>query len=122
MIHLQWEPMVLYRFFDADGTLLYVGITNHPWRRFAQHAAEKPWWHEVDDIEFESFPGPRHVAEAEEAVAIWEEQPRYNKHSPIEARYYPNHGPRANETVELYNSMYELFEGISTLYEQEGVT
>jgi GIY-YIG catalytic domain len=31
------EPTALYRFFAADGDLLYVGITKRPGPRFSSH-------------------------------------------------------------------------------------
>lgn len=37
----------LYRFYDTRETLLYVGITNDPWRRWRQHVAQKPWYPQV---------------------------------------------------------------------------
>ena len=67
----------LYRFFDAGGDLLYVGITNDPGRRWGRHASDKPWWHEVDRIEIERYPDRTSVLAAERK-AIQEEHPRYN--------------------------------------------
>lgn len=67
----------LYRFFDAGGDLLYVGVTNDPGRRWGRHANDKPWWHEVDRIEIERYPDRESVLAAERK-AIQEEHPRYN--------------------------------------------
>lgn len=67
----------LYRFFDAGGDLLYVGITNDPGRRWGRHSNSKPWWHEVDRIEIERYPDRTSVLAAERK-AIQEESPRYN--------------------------------------------
>ena len=41
------ESTVLYRFFDADDVLLYVGITDKPGSRWEQHMREQPWWPEA---------------------------------------------------------------------------
>ena len=38
----------VYRFFDAEDALLYIGSTGNVWYRIGQHAAERPWWPEVD--------------------------------------------------------------------------
>ena len=38
----------VYRFFDADGTLLYVGVTKNFEARRQQHKGTKAWWPEVD--------------------------------------------------------------------------
>lgn len=68
---------VLYRFFDQDGDLLYVGITNNPGRRWSQHRADKPWWSEVHHIEMEHHADRESVLRAE-ATAIRAERPRHN--------------------------------------------
>jgi hypothetical protein len=41
------QPTTLYRFYDASGRLLYVGIAGNPGRRFAQHGRDKSWWSQV---------------------------------------------------------------------------
>ena len=33
----------LYRFYDRDGDLLYVGISWNPFKRWSTHAARAPW-------------------------------------------------------------------------------
>lgn len=38
----------VYRFLDAESAVLYVGSTGNVWYRIGQHAAERPWWPEVD--------------------------------------------------------------------------
>ena len=43
---------VLYRFFDASGNLLYVGITCNPSGRFSDHRT-KNWWRDVANITLE---------------------------------------------------------------------
>lgn len=67
----------LYRFFDAGGDLLYVGITSDPGRRWGNHANSKPWWHQVDRIEIERYPDRASVLAAERK-AIHDEHPKYN--------------------------------------------
>lgn len=71
-------PQVLYRMFDQDDTLLYVGITAAPKERFAAHQAEKEWWPEVARIAQEHFATRREV-EVAERLAIIAEQPLYNR-------------------------------------------
>lgn len=71
------ERTCLYRMYDAVGALLYVGITNRPDLRFAQHAADKPWWREVVTIKKQWF-DTRVQAERAEIIAIKRERPRYN--------------------------------------------
>lgn len=71
----QWT--CLYRMYSRLGTLLYIGITNSPPDRFAQHATDKPWWPEVAHISKEWHP-TRPAAEHAEQRAIKRERPRYN--------------------------------------------
>lgn len=71
------ERNVLYRFFDADDVLLYVGITMNAPARFGQHRDGKPWWGDVARIEMEHFGNRAEVAEAE-IVAITTEKPLHN--------------------------------------------
>lgn len=71
------EVHTLYRFFDADGDLLYVGITCDPGSRFKQHRRGKSWWHEIARIELEQF-SSRVELEQAEREAIPKENPKYN--------------------------------------------
>jgi predicted GIY-YIG superfamily endonuclease len=67
----------LYRFYAADGALLYIGITVNPKARDYQHAAKSPWWPESarkDICWYETWP----AAELAERAAIRAERPRYN--------------------------------------------
>ncbi len=77
-------PTALYRLFDIDDDLLYVGISKYPWYRWTQHAAEKPWWPEVKGREFDWYITREEATEAE-AQAIWLELPRYNIARPVSA-------------------------------------
>ena len=67
----------LYRFFDADGALLYIGITNCLPRRFERHEGEKPWFAHVARVTVEHHPD-RDAALVAERIAIQQEKPRYN--------------------------------------------
>lgn len=66
----------LYRIFDANGALLYVGISLNAARRSSDHRA-KPWWPHVARIDVEAHP-TRSAALHAEADAIEAEKPRYN--------------------------------------------
>jgi hypothetical protein len=66
----------LYRAFNANGDLLYVGIAGNLGRRLKEHGA-KLWWEEVTSLTTEHFRS-RYAASAAEAVAIRAELPRYN--------------------------------------------
>lgn len=67
----------LYRMFDADGRLLYVGITIDIVSRFRDHRSIKPWWPDIQTIQLEHFPD-RPAARAAELKAITTEFPCYN--------------------------------------------
>jgi transcriptional regulator with XRE-family HTH domain/predicted GIY-YIG superfamily endonuclease len=67
----------LYRFFDADGTLLYVGITNDTGARWKQHSKNAEWWPQVAANTVEWHPTRMEAADAE-SCAIKEERPIHN--------------------------------------------
>ena len=67
----------LYRFHDASGGLLYVGITGRSVRRWCEHAATKPWWNDVAKVTVEHFTD-RPAAINAEARAIKQERPAHN--------------------------------------------
>lgn len=67
----------LYRFYDADDVLLYVGISNNAYQRWQNHSYMKKWWPEVASAKFVSF-ATREEASVAEVQAIKNEQPKYN--------------------------------------------
>lgn len=71
------ESTTLYRFFDAQDRLLYIGIAGNPGRRFHQHAQEKPWWPQVTRSTMEHHP-TREAALVAEKAAIQTEHPLWN--------------------------------------------
>lgn len=79
-------PTALYRLFNENGELLYVGISWMPEDRFKAHAKERRWWQEVARRELTWFE-EREEAKAAEKTAIRVEKPRYNTcHTPRHAR------------------------------------
>jgi hypothetical protein len=72
-------PTAVYRYYDARGDLLYVGVAIDPDIRAACHAREKAWWLEVDPsrTRIEWFPD-RHAAISEENRALETENPIHN--------------------------------------------
>ena len=71
-------PHVLYRIYDSDDALLYVGATTNPGGRFRFHAASQRWWQVAAKITLEHFDGVDELAAAELA-AIKAEDPRFNR-------------------------------------------
>lgn len=73
------NPQFLYRLRDANGALLYVGITTDRPTRMKQHQADKPWWSEVLGVEVVRLTCNRAQVEAIEKAVIKAECPIYNK-------------------------------------------
>lgn len=71
------RPFFVYRQFDADGRLLYVGCTSNPDQRARSHRISTPWRVQIAETTHEMHP-TRWVAEAHEAHAIATEAPLYN--------------------------------------------
>lgn len=71
------QHTTLYRFFDQDDRLLYVGIAGNPARRAHEHSKAKPWWSDVARSTMEHF-ATREEAAAAEVAAIVTEAPLHN--------------------------------------------
>jgi predicted GIY-YIG superfamily endonuclease len=41
------SDLVLYRFFDADGGLLYIGVSVNVWHRFTEHRRKSEFFPEA---------------------------------------------------------------------------
>lgn len=79
--HTYYSDMVdqrtcVYRLYDAEGELLYVGMSMNLAGRLSKHHM-RSWWPEVAETVVEWFPG-REAAKAAERSAIHHENPRYN--------------------------------------------
>ena len=68
---------MLYRHFDRQGRLLYVGRTNNPPKRLASHRGDKSWWAEVERTTYQEFPTLDALKRAE-SDAIRYELPKWN--------------------------------------------
>jgi len=67
----------VYRLFDGEGRLLYIGITFNPRDRWNGHSGTKSWWKDVVRREVE-WHETRAEAERAEVAAIRAEHPLYN--------------------------------------------
>lgn len=66
----------LYRFYDREDRLLYVGITMNLPGRLSKHR-RREWWAEVAEEKYEYYPG-REAAKSAERQAIAFENPIHN--------------------------------------------
>lgn len=69
---------VLYRFFDSERTLLYVGISKNWIMRFRDHSKSSDFFSAVAEITLERYPDRESVAQAE-IEAIEKENPIFNR-------------------------------------------
>ncbi|MFD8771393.1 GIY-YIG nuclease family protein [Streptomyces sp. NPDC059916] len=71
------QPAAVYRLFDDEDHLLYVGLTHAPQQRWKDHRKEMLWWREVEFKAITWFATRREAWQAEQA-AIEAERPLYN--------------------------------------------
>lgn len=67
----------VYRMRNADGELLYIGVSIAVIQRVAQHKVCKGWFYEISHIDIEHF-DCLGDAESAEIEAIKSEKPKYN--------------------------------------------
>lgn len=97
------DSTALYRLYDAQDALLYVGIAHRPETRWGQHAQDKEWWPEVKRYEV-AWHESREEAVLAESAAVASEGPRHNvAESPSAARLkLASMGPDAAILMERY--------------------
>jgi hypothetical protein len=69
------EPTALYRLYDTEYNLLYIGISMNPMTRFKAHAHDKNWWHLVAHADYTWHPTFRDARLAEDAAHLSERPP-----------------------------------------------
>lgn len=72
----------LYRHYDKDDNLLYVGISLSPTYRLSQHKKNSHWFNEIARIDIETY-SSREEALQNERKAINEENPKHNVMKPV---------------------------------------
>ncbi len=76
-VDFRQRPSQVYRLFDIEGRLLYVGVSVNAHARLEQHRRDKPWAATIARIDVTEF-ATRHEAEDAEAAAIRDESPIHN--------------------------------------------
>lgn len=71
------QPTDLYRYYDAAGSLLYVGVSKSVVARAMQHERQARWWARWSMMVRETY-ATRDEALAAERVAIERERPLFN--------------------------------------------
>lgn len=77
------DNTTLYKQYDSDGTLLYVGVTRDVHKRLIQHGCHSPWWKQVQLVKLEHFNSHDEAIKAERNAVI-NEKPLWNEiHRPV---------------------------------------
>ncbi len=71
------RPTNLYRHYDSEGTLLYIGVSLNAIVRLSQHKTASGWFEQISRVEIEKFPS-RAAALNAETEAIKREDPLHN--------------------------------------------
>ncbi len=71
------EPTNLYRCFDSDGRLLYIGVSLSAIARLKEHQCQSEWFVNIARVEIETLPD-RASALCAEKDAIAGESPQFN--------------------------------------------
>ncbi|MFE2297935.1 GntR family transcriptional regulator [Streptomyces sp. NPDC059445] len=100
------ERTALYRHFDADRNLLYIGISVNPESRWKSHLYSLAEWPKLAASRTDEWFDTREAAEIAEVAAIKAERPRFNgSHNFVEASFTPTIwtspivGPRKREVI-----------------------
>lgn len=81
----------LYRHFDKNNVLLYVGISLSAAKRLSEHHAKSWWGARISRMTIEEFPD-REIALRAEAIAIHDENPTCNGKGLVSAKYGAKYG------------------------------
>jgi excinuclease UvrABC nuclease subunit len=68
----------IYRMFDKDGVLLYIGMSKNALFRLIEHSTMRGWGDEIYSLTIERV-GKKIDAIKREKEAIFNEKPKYNK-------------------------------------------
>ena len=108
------KPIALYRHFDKDGQLLYIGVSANTMARLSQHQQTAQWLIKAVKMTTEWF-SDRQIALEAEKIAIEKEKPIHNiKHN---AAVHP---PAALKTLKTIRLNDDLIAELELLAEREG--
>jgi len=114
---LEPSNQTLYRFFNANNELLYVGITNNPFNRFSGHSKDKEWFKEITHSTMEHYPNRLAVDKAE-TIAIRSEKPKYNKANVDGFERSPDHMKKIRFwKIENHNLLMGIVSNWSKMYD-----
>lgn len=68
----------LYRHFDSNNVLLYVGVSVSAVHRLTQHKRTAHWFNDLSRVDIEQFSSRKAVLAAEKKAVV-NEKPKYNK-------------------------------------------
>lgn len=86
LLQQAWLPTQLYRHYDTEGKLLYVGIAGDAVRRLEEgHRRESHWYRLIARVLIQDIPTRIEARNAEE-MAIVVEQPLYNDRTKLRVR------------------------------------
>ena len=71
------EKTAIYRHYDKDGVLLYVGLSLNPIKRLGQHRIHSLWFYSIARMEIE-WAKTREAAAEKEYRAVRRERPLFN--------------------------------------------
>lgn len=91
----------LYRQFNCDGALLYVGVANDPAARLQQHMRTSGWGSQIASVAIE-WHADRDTAEMAEWAAIQSEDPMHNTKRTV---HPPKQRPTAPRWAKTQNSI-----------------
>ena len=95
----------LYRYFAADGKLLYVGMSGNWMRRQIGHRSHSDWFGLVATMKVEYLPNRKAALKAE-AAAIKSEMPAYNsshnEQGPAEIEHEEKGVRRPNKVTQIF--------------------
>jgi len=83
----------VYRLYDADSNLLYVGCTKYLANRLKAHSKDKEWWPDVVRVDETPVGGLNEAADLEERFYL-EGAPRYNGQRHLRYPSQHAHSPR----------------------------